>query len=397
MKRYILFLSFTVLLFLYSFNSNYVKLHTRKYQSSPISKIIVVHCALDKRGKQPDINTVWWMSQVPHVQSAQVVDLADAPPMHSVDWASTLVVLLLSPRNKKCQQHPWYIESVRRRKRARVVKSTFPESWQGSLFVHSDTVLKRLHKRPLLLRLSGEVFRGSRRKYCSPDIVVYKSKVFPIQCTATLHHLEHMLHMHKGLISKHALYDLAKSRHVKGRIPDRFCTILSKTVSSSLYGNIDHLMRWLLAKQLSEYKQVVSASRFLQRDDLDYFLPQHQIIYDNTTCKRYEWESVIQCFEGFKFVISMENSAQSGYVSEKVILAAMAGAIPIYFGAPDIAKYINVDRIVHCDLDSNARQFLHRTTKDETYTRWNKQDVRDTRIPKLEKLAHETLQNALRA
>lgn len=392
MNGHVLFFFFIVVLLVYN---SYRMVHVHDHPPRVIRKLIVVHCARDARPEEPNINALWWMSKVPHVHSTHVVDLADAPPLNSVDWTSTLVVLVLSPRDKECQQHPWYMESVRMRERARIVTHSFPQSWQGSLFVHSGTVLKRLHKRPLLLRFSGEVFSGPNREYCSPDIVLYKSKHFPIECTATLHYLEHMWQMHDGVFPKQALYDLAQPRHIKRRIPDRFCTIVSKSLSSHRYENIDHLMRWITAKQLSEYKPVISGSGMLDRTLIDYFLPQHRIVHNSTLCKSGELKSTTKCMDGFKFVISMENSAQPGYVSEKVIMAAMAGAIPIYFGAPNIAEYINMDRIVHCDVDSDARQFLHLTTKYGIYSQWDKQHVRDTRIPTMKKIVYKSLRKCI--
>lgn len=43
----------------------------------------------------------------------------------------------------------------------------------------------------------------------------------------------------------------------------------------------------------------------------------------------------------YQFVICCENSCLSGYITEKIINAYLAGAIPIYKGAPDIENYFN--------------------------------------------------------
>lgn len=55
------------------------------------------------------------------------------------------------------------------------------------------------------------------------------------------------------------------------------------------------------------------------------------------------WESteLIDAYTQYKFVIAMENKQVEGYVTEKIINAFYAGAIPIYWGAPDINKYFN--------------------------------------------------------
>ena len=41
-----------------------------------------------------------------------------------------------------------------------------------------------------------------------------------------------------------------------------------------------------------------------------------------------------------KFVIAMENKARPGYFTEKIVNAALANAIPVYWGAPDMGDYM---------------------------------------------------------
>lgn len=43
---------------------------------------------------------------------------------------------------------------------------------------------------------------------------------------------------------------------------------------------------------------------------------------------------------GFRFALCFENIASPGYVTEKIIEALVAGALPIYLGAPDIADFV---------------------------------------------------------
>lgn len=49
-------------------------------------------------------------------------------------------------------------------------------------------------------------------------------------------------------------------------------------------------------------------------------------------------DDAINRYKPYKFVIACENTVQNGYVTEKIITAMLAGCIPIYFGAPDIAR-----------------------------------------------------------
>ena len=63
-------------------------------------------------------------------------------------------------------------------------------------------------------------------------------------------------------------------------------------------------------------------------------------------------------FTEFKFVIAFENKEIEGYVSEKLINPIFAGCIPVYCGAPDVAKYINPRRIINVnDFSSDEAVF----------------------------------------
>jgi hypothetical protein len=53
------------------------------------------------------------------------------------------------------------------------------------------------------------------------------------------------------------------------------------------------------------------------------------------------YDTAVQKYKPFKFVICCENSRFDGYITEKIINARLASAIPIYLGAPDVIKYIN--------------------------------------------------------
>lgn len=48
----------------------------------------------------------------------------------------------------------------------------------------------------------------------------------------------------------------------------------------------------------------------------------------------------------FKFSLCFENVAAPGYVTEKIIDAMVAGAIPVYLGAPDITTHVPADAFI---------------------------------------------------
>jgi hypothetical protein len=49
----------------------------------------------------------------------------------------------------------------------------------------------------------------------------------------------------------------------------------------------------------------------------------------------------------FKFVITMENSAQDSYITEKIFHGFFAHNVPVYWGAPRVEDYINPARFLH--------------------------------------------------
>lgn len=56
------------------------------------------------------------------------------------------------------------------------------------------------------------------------------------------------------------------------------------------------------------------------------------------------WENKIKFLNQCKFTVAFENDTvddMSGYVTEKIIHAFLAGTIPIYYGAPDIGEVFN--------------------------------------------------------
>lgn len=48
----------------------------------------------------------------------------------------------------------------------------------------------------------------------------------------------------------------------------------------------------------------------------------------------------------YKFTIAYENTAYPGYVTEKVIDAMVAGSVPVYMGAPDIAEQLPAEAFI---------------------------------------------------
>lgn len=62
-------------------------------------------------------------------------------------------------------------------------------------------------------------------------------------------------------------------------------------------------------------------------------------------------ENKIDTLSNYKFSLVIENVRMPGYVTEKLIHCLVAGTIPIYYGAPDVAAYIPPECYVALDSD----------------------------------------------
>jgi hypothetical protein len=66
-------------------------------------------------------------------------------------------------------------------------------------------------------------------------------------------------------------------------------------------------------------------------------------------------ERAIEKYKNYKYVISCENSFGENYITEKIILPFLAGAIPIYCGTKDVFKWFNKNSFIYIppeDIDN---------------------------------------------
>lgn len=97
---------------------------------------------------------------------------------------------------------------------------------------------------------------------------------------------------------------------------EQFCNFI---YSDSAYAD---KMRTHFFKSLGEYKRVDSGGGLLNNIG-------HRV------------DSKMDFMSNYKFSIAFENSSKPGYVTEKILHAFAAGTIPIYWGAPDVARDFN--------------------------------------------------------
>lgn len=59
-------------------------------------------------------------------------------------------------------------------------------------------------------------------------------------------------------------------------------------------------------------------------------------------------EDAIAVYSNYRFVLAFENAAMEGYITEKLTNAYLAGAVPIYLGAPDVYRYFSEGSMINC-------------------------------------------------
>ena len=152
------------------------------------------------------------------------------------------------------------------------------------------------------------------------------------------------------------------------REKDKFCVFLVSNPKTEVRNHMFHL--------LSSYKKVDSYGKHL----------------NNTKNVPFEPEMV----KKYKFFISFENNAMDFYFTEKLINAFMYGAIPIFWGFPQIREYINMDAIIYLppnftqtDVQRVMNEIVALDNDDALYKKKYEQCLfKDGKIPDAFQLEH---------
>jgi hypothetical protein len=149
----------------------------------------------------------------------------------------------------------------------------------------------------------------------------------------------------------------------------RFCNfIYSNNKADPIRDNFFHL--------LNGKKAVDSLGRHLKNsDDIDLNLPGM------------DWgTSKVAVQRRFNFTIAFENSETSGYTTEKIAHAFMAGTIPIYWGDPRITEDFNPSAFIHLrdfDTPEDCANYVIALSEDaeRMATYLSEPIFRDNRVP----------------
>ena len=118
--------------------------------------------------------------------------------------------------------------------------------------------------------------------------------------------------------------DLQRAMHKHENLKEKtgFCAFVYSNAEAAA-------CREKVFKSLSAYKKVDSGGRYLNN-------------VGGAISNKYEFQSK------HKFVIAFENTSTPGYTTEKIVHAFSAGAVPIYWGNPEIEEEFNGNSFINC-------------------------------------------------
>ncbi|MBA0843718.1 hypothetical protein Goarm_000880 [Gossypium armourianum] len=153
--------------------------------------------------------------------------------------------------------------------------------------------------------------------------------------------------------------DLFISYHAKDDVQSTYAGALfhnGRNYHISSYKNNETLVYWSSSRCLSQRNQL--AKSFLR------LLPHHSFgkclnnvggldmalsFYPECTndANTPKWWDHLHCaMSHYKFVLAIENTVTESYVTEKLFYALDSGAVPIYFGAPNVLDFVPPHSII---------------------------------------------------
>eukprot|EP01065_Artemidia_motanka_P013126 TRINITY_DN17236_c0_g1_i2.p1 TRINITY_DN17236_c0_g1~~TRINITY_DN17236_c0_g1_i2.p1 ORF type:complete len:983 (+),score=217.14 TRINITY_DN17236_c0_g1_i2:641-3589(+) len=218
--------------------------------------------------------------------------------------------------------------------------------WHGNTFWPKDLRKLLPHRhRPFLVAFSFEPWDVNKEGCRKFDLL--------FQCCADTRHMSSCPQVHMpyaSLAAAVAHRRVPKAAAVEGFSSRRFCLFLASACFSRTY-NGEAMVRVAFFDYLSERAsasglEVDSLGGCRRNGERLSWHPRRGQRGGNWTASQQRLMS------GYRFVIAMENHRKRGWISERLVDAAAAGAIPIYFGAPDVDRYYNPRRLVAVNLTS---------------------------------------------
>jgi hypothetical protein len=138
------------------------------------------------------------------------------------------------------------------------------------------------------------------------------------------------------LYTNHFVDQITNSKNVT-TVPDKdVCVIIS---------NPNGPMRNEFLNELEKHFQVTYAGQY--KNNIGSCIPY-----------QYNDPRFIKFVSQFKFIISMENSRNDTYITEKIIHGLLANIIPVYWGSTRVFDYFNPDRILYLNELENIHRVI---------------------------------------
>jgi hypothetical protein len=77
-----------------------------------------------------------------------------------------------------------------------------------------------------------------------------------------------------------------------------------------------------------------------------------------TLVPQYNTQDYFNFVNQFKFIVSMENSREDTYITEKLINGLLSNIIPVYWGCENVHHYINKDRFLNLNNINNTGEII---------------------------------------
>ena len=67
----------------------------------------------------------------------------------------------------------------------------------------------------------------------------------------------------------------------------------------------------------------------------------------------------------YRFSVVIENVREANYFSEKLVDAVLCNTVPIYWGCPNLERFVDTAGIIRCQSEADIREAVKRATKEE--------------------------------
>ncbi|MCM0718135.1 glycosyltransferase family 10 [Parabacteroides sp. W1-Q-101] len=228
------------------------------------------------------------------------------------------------------------------------------------------------HLPTLEFDLEGDLEKSPGQRWVGWTLECEENYPF-IKSTEFMSLFDYWMSYHQGADVVHPYYEAGYPGRLQQTVPRPFeqkrgiCMLVSSPFNRS--GRQEYLKELMEMVRIDSYGKLYNNSRLEEDNGLS---------------------SKMALYEGYKFVIAFENSCAKDYVTEKFFDPLLAGAVPVYLGAPNVDEFAPGD---NCYVDVRKHEtveelaaYLQACLDDpalyEQYQAWRKHPLRPSFIQK---------------